>query len=499
MSADRKGTTAGTAPVPLARLVGSDGPELQRYEVSGLIGEGAMGSVYLGFDKRLDREVAIKVIGEGQLTPEARTRFYREAKLTAALNHPNIVKVLDYSGPELETQFIVMERLHGQSLQALIERSAFPEPIAAIVCMQIAEALQHAHAQKLIHRDLKPANVIVEPDGRVVLIDFGLVKGLKSDGARATFVGSKTEVVGTPLFSSPEQIFENGELGPKSDLYSLGATTYYMLSQVAPFRGANMLELLRAIGSAPLTPIDSLIDCGPDTRALVEALLAREPKERIASAGDAVKRCRAIIERHKLSWPADALAAFVNGQALPAREVTSITQKTPLPRADEEPTAKTTITTRADDATAKMTLKAIDPKTQVVTAPKTIATTGVSRKDEGPPWLIIAAIGIVVLLASVLGVRWLRMPAAQPAAPVVASPSAPPLGNTVLFVVAQPWGDVWIDGEKRGRTPAVRRFELAAGAHEISVRHPTLGDRVERIELKGEPERELVFDLTAKP
>ncbi|MCC6810763.1 MAG: serine/threonine protein kinase [Deltaproteobacteria bacterium] len=514
---------------PLAEFLGLDvarAPEIKRYDLLGFIGEGAMGRVFLGYDKKLDREVAIKVIADDNADDELRGRFYREAKVAAALNHPNIVKVMDYSGQELAQQFIVMERLHGHDLQHYLEDAPIDESLACAIAHELAQALSHAHASGLIHRDVKPENVFLEPTGRVVLIDFGLAKGIDAQSARQTFAASKTRLMGTPLFSSPEQLTGENALSPRSDLFSLGALMYYMVSQVTPFQGTTLLELLKQMREKDPTPLDHLVDPSPGYLALTMQLLRKDPAARPATADDVSDALKKLLGEHKVVSITGATKTFVTKRPKPKREVTAITASAPL--RDTAPTIvrgtapergsvddKTQVDAGASREDAKTKLTRSDAT--VITTRKTTSEdeTNVAKgkqskqslRDTSPVEgkgirglaLIIAA--SLLALAIVFSVWMLRTQRSRkPVPPIAETPEAPPplqpIARTTLYVLVKPWGHVWIDGAEQGMTPAFRKIDLPEGEHTIEVKHPQLGTRSKTVTLRGEPEREVVVDFT---
>src|SRR5262249_5524174 len=171
------------------------GQTLGHYRIESKLGEGGMGVVYRAFDTHLDRPVAIKVLrAEATASPERKRRFVQEAKAASALNHPNIIHIYDISSSD-GTDFIAMEFVLGKTLDQLIGKSRLPLRDALKYSIQIADALARAHSAGIVHRDLKPANVIVDEDGRVKLLDFGLAKLTEtaddSDAAAATMTAQE--------------------------------------------------------------------------------------------------------------------------------------------------------------------------------------------------------------------------------------------------------------------------------------------------------------------
>jgi eukaryotic-like serine/threonine-protein kinase len=215
--------------VPLA-----PGSKLGSYEVLSLLGAGGMGEVYRARDRRLGREVAIKVLPADRLADEdRRRRFVQEAQAASALNHPHIITIHEIESAE-GNDFIVMEYVPGQSLDALIPRHGMRLGEVLRIAIPVANALAAAHGRGIIHRDLKPANVIVGQDGAVKVLDFGLAK-LTGDEAssyeqtatnvREVGLSVPGTIVGTAAYMAPEQA-TGGRVDARSDIFSFGATLY---------------------------------------------------------------------------------------------------------------------------------------------------------------------------------------------------------------------------------------------------------------------------------
>jgi serine/threonine-protein kinase len=204
-----------------------------KYEVIEVLGRGGMGLVYRAFDRQLNREVAIKTVTEGFTgDQEMLQRFYREAAKTGALKHPNIVIVHDL-GEQDGFPYIVMEYLSGDPLDRLIQ-SGKPQPLAfkLKIIEQVCYALGYAHRNDVIHRDVKPANVIVQPDGVVKLLDFGIARQEKLDG-HLTRTGL---VIGTIQYMAPERL-KNVAFDGRSDIFSVGVMLFQLLTGQLPFTG----------------------------------------------------------------------------------------------------------------------------------------------------------------------------------------------------------------------------------------------------------------------
>src|SRR5271156_6556267 len=207
-----------------------------RYEIIGQLGRGAMGIVYKARDPQIDRIVALKTVPLRGQEPDAETeyrmRFLNEAKAAGRLHHPGIVSVFDMGEePEHHDPYIVLEYVPGEALNRMLARlKKIPLTQALQFAVEIAEALDYAHAQGVIHRDVKPGNILITPDGHPKIADFGIAK---LNLAHFTLPG---KVLGTPAYMAPEQLAGTGVDG-RSDLFSLGVILYAMVAGHSPFQG----------------------------------------------------------------------------------------------------------------------------------------------------------------------------------------------------------------------------------------------------------------------
>jgi serine/threonine-protein kinase len=270
-------------------------PKLGRYRLEREIGRGAMGTVYLGRDTAINREVAIKAIplaaefNEAELA-EARARFFREAETAGRLNHPNIVTIYDV-GEERGLAYIAMEYLKGRHLSDHAASDSLLEPRKVLELMaRTAEALGFAHKQQVVHRDIKPANIMYDAASNVLKItDFGIAR-LTGSGSTRTGI-----VLGTPSFMSPEQL-EGRTVTGHSDLFSLGVSLFQLLTGQLPFAADSMTALMQKIAEVPHPPLRAY---RPDLPACVESVvdraLAKNPEARFdtgAQMAAALEDCR---------------------------------------------------------------------------------------------------------------------------------------------------------------------------------------------------------------
>jgi serine/threonine-protein kinase len=274
------GPTIGLPPPPVTFT--PPPPTFGRYELRGEIGRGGMGVVYKAWQGDLERWVALKMILPGHLgSVEQIARFQVEARAAARLQHPNIISV--YEVGELHGQhYFAMQYISGNSLAHVVrEKNRDPEKAASLMA-RVARAVAHLHASNIVHRDLKPSNILLDEAGNPYVTDFGLVKVLQSD-SEVTATGA---VLGTPSYMAPEQAGgRTKEVGPKSDVYSLGAILYELLTGRPPFREATPLDTLIQVLEAEPTPPRRL---NPDVPFPLELIclrcLEKDPGDRYASA-----------------------------------------------------------------------------------------------------------------------------------------------------------------------------------------------------------------------
>ena len=260
----------------------------RRYELLGMLGKGGMGAVYRAYDHLLGRHVAYKVLGEALSgNPEARDSLLHEARAAAQLNHPNVITIFDL-GVDQDQTFISMELVEGESYQSLLRGRtwlAIDEALHWLV--SVSQGLDHAHGRGIIHRDLKPSNVLLAVDHRVKILDFGLAR--RADNGANGASGESSEgalghsMSGTPKYIPPEAI-QGGPIDARSDVYSLGATLYELLTGRAPFTEGNIL--MHHLHSPPQPLRAKRSEIPPKLEELVLLCLAKAPGDRFQSAGE---------------------------------------------------------------------------------------------------------------------------------------------------------------------------------------------------------------------
>jgi Tol biopolymer transport system component len=269
------------------------GSRLGPYEILSSIGAGGMGEVYQAHDTKLGRDVAIKVLPEAFAhDPERLSRFQREAKMLAALNHPNIATIhgMEQSGG---TSYLVMELVSGETLAERVKREG-PVPVeeALTIAKQIAEALEAAHEKGIIHRDLKPANVKVTPEGKVKVLDFGLAKAFADDSTTEDMSNSPTlsraatmqgVILGTAAYMSPEQA-RGKAVDKRTDIWAFGAVLYELLTGKPAFHGEDVGDILASVVKTE-PAFDALpANISPSIRVLLQRCLRKDRRQRTPDA-----------------------------------------------------------------------------------------------------------------------------------------------------------------------------------------------------------------------
>ncbi|MEI7680110.1 MAG: serine/threonine-protein kinase [Betaproteobacteria bacterium] len=274
---------------------GVEKPMLGRYQVEKELGKGAMGVVYLGKDPKIGRVVAIKTMAlsqefEADELQDVKDRFFREAETAGRLNHPNIVTIFD-AGEEHDLAFIAMEFLKGRDLAPYIKPdNLLPQPKVLSIVARVAEALSYAHVNNVVHRDIKPANIMYDLESDTVKVtDFGIARITDSSKTKTGMV------LGTPSYMSPEQL-AGKKIEGRSDLFSLGATLYQLLSGQLPFRGDSMAQLMFKIANEPHADILNYIpDLAPGLVAIVDRSLAKNPDDRFQTGEELARAIRACM------------------------------------------------------------------------------------------------------------------------------------------------------------------------------------------------------------
>ena len=256
-----------------------------RYELLGMLGAGAMGTVYRACDKELDEIVALKVLKKELASTDMLERFRREVKLARKVTHRNVARTYDI-GEDGGDRFLTMEFVEGEMLAVrLARRGRMPLGEVAQIARDVCAGLAAAHAVGVIHRDLKPENVIVAKDGRAVITDFGIARAAQAEAASRT-VG----IVGTPEYMAPEQVEGASDLDVRADLYALGVMLYELVSGEPPWRGETVIAIAAARLLHPPPDVRKLLpNLAPNVAELILRLMARRREDRPASAEDVIR------------------------------------------------------------------------------------------------------------------------------------------------------------------------------------------------------------------
>jgi serine/threonine-protein kinase len=357
-----------------------------RYELGPVLGEGGMARVYRGVDRQLRRPVAVKVLA----APFDRDRsfverFRREARAAAGLSHPNIVAVFD-SGSDDGTHFIVTELVEGETLADRLRRDGpMPPEETVAVAVDIARALAAAHDRRLIHRDIKPGNVMLLPDGRVKVVDFGIARAAGSDTLTGTGV-----VLGSTAYLSPEQA--GGQpVDERADLYALGCVLYEMLTGHVPFRADTPIATMyRHVNEdAPLPSTISPVQ--PELEDVVMRCLEKDPKRRFASAAELEAALLAV----PLARSGDTMQLETIGTSAAEMQPAAIVDAGGAPT---EPAAVVDAEGAATEPIAAVN-GGVAPTHPARTAPSHARRNRAGRR----PWLIAAlVVGLLLALSGVL-------------------------------------------------------------------------------------------------
>ena len=390
-----------------------------KYRVVGTIGKGAMGEVYKAKDPLLNRYVAIKTIAPALAAdPDFRRRFQREAQSAAQLNHTNIVTVFDF-GEEDGRTYMAMELLEGRDLKDAVRSRDLRLGDKLAVMDQICDGLAFAHAKGVVHRDIKPGNIHLQPNGRVKILDFGLARLGESD---MTKTGT---VMGTPNYMSPEQV-RGQKADARSDVFSLGAVFYELLSQHRPFEADSVHGVLLQILEREPEPIRKWAPDVPAALvAVVERALAKDPARRYADAGEMARgladaRDAIAGETVVEDGGRDAATMFQAGDA---------TVVEPSPAAAVRGATALTLARTPARASQSQMPRTVRPDPTVGGGPATQAPVG-----AGPSRALLGAAAALLLAGTVGGVLWVRGRTTPQAPP----PAGQEQGNmTEVFVTNQ--------------------------------------------------------------
>jgi serine/threonine-protein kinase len=473
-----------------------------RYEIQGPLGRGGMGMVYRARDKTLDETVAIKVLRpDFAQDPTMAARFRSEIKLARKVRHRNVCAIHDY-GEEKGLLYISMELVEGVDLKRVLrERGALPFEEAFDVSIQVAEGLQAVHDAGIIHRDLKTPNIMVDPQKKARLMDFGIAKRQEGGGA-STATG---QVLGTPEYMSPEQA-RGQRVDFRSDVYALGVVIYEIFTGNVPFRGETPIStILKHLHDPP--PIDTARV--PDAlRPVLRRALAKDPESRYSSAAvlaDALREARAGSRRQQ-EMPTAMLQAPTlahPGMAAPKRS-----RAWAIGAAVAVPAALGLALRLGTGGTAGAPTKA-PPSPAPSASPSPLITPTPTPAPAPTPAAVITPLFTTAAAAprrppATPNPTEKPLPATRPsveaATPTPAAASAPsPAPNRAaepgqLQIAVRPWAEVVVDGRVMGTTP-LDKITLEAGSHLIALRHPAYEELRRSIVVPPGETIKLVVDL----
>ena len=480
--------------------------KIGRYEVLETLARGGMGVVYKAKDPLIDRVVAIKTLGLGLSPIEAeafRKRFAREAKSAGRLNHQNIVTIHDM-GESDEGAYIAMEFLEGRTLRDVLDSGVvLPPATIADIALQVADGLAFAHANEVVHCDIKPANIMVLENGTVKIMDFGIAR--LPTGSR-TFAGN---VLGSPRYISPEQIVGRA-VDARSDVFALGAVLYEMLTGVPPFAGTAIDEILyQVINDKPEPPSLRNRSLPPDFDAIVARAMSKHADDRYQRAQDfasALRKLELVPERAAVMLPP------ISGQ--PPKSSSPGTATVQLDDAASEDAADAAVPTpaesRADPRRRRFALYAI-PAMLVLAGvgwkllsandtqerPPERSTSSSAAPSTATPMQALAPATNTAVIPPIAARPIAETSAVAPpiesnttAAPSMVPPVAPADASSAgvgrLGFAVSPWGEIYVDGRKRGITPPMTELRLPAGRYKVEIRNTNFAPHAQTIELAAD-------------
>jgi serine/threonine-protein kinase len=511
--------------------------KLGRYEITGKLGEGAMGVVYHARDPLIERPVAIKTVSLNLPRDERgafEQRFYREARSAGGLNHANIVTIYDV-GKSGDFAYIAMEFLKGRSLRDILDSGVVLCVEQAVdIAAQVAEGLAFAHEHGVIHRDIKPANIVILENGTAKITDFGIA--LVPAGSRTL-----TATFGSPKYMAPEQV-AGQQADARSDIFSLGAVLYEMLTGVPPFSGDHLDTILyRVMNEIPPLPSERSRFVPPSLDRVVTTALGKRPEDRHQSS----RELAADLDRHErrrfvaVAKPVGVAIGTSAGTA--SGDATVVINRSPLQRRLEPHSSapvergglsrswrreiglgallagavfigtvvlwpqlrssKITAASTATDTSGKITASPRQEPPPASQAQSEIALQAVpsvpqdgQEGEERPEVRPAPRLSAGVQAAPISQSRPETAPEAVPPAPKVPpqdeqrpimktppkAPTAAVLAGRLTLAVS-PWGEVFVDGRKRGLSPPVTEVVLSPGKHTVEIRNsnfPTYGQSV---------------------
>jgi serine/threonine-protein kinase len=409
------------------------------------LASGGMAVVYRAIQDPLGRTVAIKALKSSVVSEEhIATRFEREAKSLANLQHENIIHIYDFY-KERGSLFIVMEYVQGTDLYDLLEKCGrIPYDAAAVIAMQVARALDYVHYRGIVHRDIKPANVMLSRQGGVKLMDFGIARDKSFDDLTETGTG-----IGTPAYMSPEQILGE-KLDARSDIFSLGIVLYQMLTGRKPFVEDEAKSVMHKIRLERHVRVRRFNPEVPrELERIIDKCLEKQPRDRWRSAQLLVMALERFLAKHvEMNYHA-RVVLFLRSQGV----ITQLEAEEYLNPALGGPSASA------------------------------LAQPNVQARHAFRRAAIVhgSIFGVLAMMLALIHIAPLGRAQTAQAAP----PAPPPPAHGFVRVQAYPWAHVTIDGKDAGTTPLIAPLELVEGAHTIKLEHDWYQPIERQVEIKG--------------
>jgi serine/threonine-protein kinase len=411
-----------------------------RYEIRREIGRGGMATVYLAYDPRFRREVALKAMPH-QFThdPMFRTRFEREAQTIAALEHPAIVPVHDF-GEESGQPYIVMRYMSGGSLSERLKHGRLSLAATTAVLNRISSALDRAHGIGVVHRDLKPGNILFDQYGDAFLADFGIAKI-----AEATAALTGSGLVGTPAYMSPEQV-KGENIDGRSDIYSLGIILYEMLSGAQPYQATTPWGILSKHVSAPIPHVlEQASDLPPQLDTIVTRALAKEATDRFQTAGELATAMTLVVQQRPYTTTPTVISPTPEPETIPIAEPLTVVAE-PAATLEEAGPPTRLVEPQPDEPKPEPSRPraAPQPKTAVSSVPGTAASPSFKQRLTGVPIWGWAAVGMGALVLLLLWGRVMRPEVTPTAVPTLATevePATPTDTHTLADFIQTKWDE----------------------------------------------------------
>ena len=460
-----------------------------RYALKHRLGEGGIGTVYAAHDPLLSRLIAVKTLHveiEDSERESFNALFLNEARAAAGLSHPHIVTVFD-AGISDNRAYIAMELLKGRDLRQLRQEGWRATPAqAALITRRVADALGYAHSKGVVHRDIKPANIFMIGRTQPKVLDFGIARiAHRHDGQ--SVLGDVA--AGSPYYMAPEQARQE-PVDRRADVFSLGVVLYELLTDVKPFQGATLEQIIGAVREHEPPPANAVDPSVPEALAEIAAkAMAKHPDHRYRSARAFSRELRHWLDENAVSSDGDVRAASVRGPKVwwfaaaglgalaigGMMWVTSAARRAapaePIPAVAQPPTAGVAAPVEPASTPAPAASEAV-PQSGALAAPASTASIG-AAPAAGPATASLKTVAAApkAETAKEKRVREAReREASKPVAPIVPAPVAVGL----LRIAVSPWGNIEVDGKPVGTSPPLTELSLSAGRHQIVIRNSDL-------------------------